>query len=125
MREQTEIVAEIIFSKILKRKMETLSTSQTMLLNQAVDDLRRRLIAEALDRNNGNKAAAAKQLGVKRTTLLSMQKKLEAQALELIECVGNGLSWQSRLGYQPLALLGWLIPGDFFQISHKNLVARI
>jgi DNA-binding NtrC family response regulator len=48
-------------------------------LNAAVEEFEHRLIAEALRRTKGNKQAAARLLGLKRTTLLA---KLRRQALD-------------------------------------------
>ena len=49
-------------------------------LNQAVEDFEFRLIDEALRRTKGNKQAAAKLLGLKRTTLVAkLRRRPESQ----------------------------------------------
>jgi DNA-binding NtrC family response regulator len=46
-------------------------------LNAAVEELEHRLIGEALRRTNGNKQAAARLLGLKRTTLLAKMRRCD------------------------------------------------
>jgi DNA-binding NtrC family response regulator len=54
-------------------------------LNAAVEEFEQRLIADALRRTKGNKQAAARLLGIKRTTLLA---KLRRHALDEPACTG-------------------------------------
>jgi transcriptional regulator with PAS, ATPase and Fis domain len=53
-------------------------TDEGIDLNQAVEEFEYRLISEALRRTKGNKQAAAKLLGLKRTTLVAKLRRKEA-----------------------------------------------
>ena len=44
--------------------------------HEAVNEHKRRLIVEAISRNNGNRAAAARELGLQRTYLYRLAKQL-------------------------------------------------
>lgn len=55
----------------------------------AVESFERRLIEEAMRRTKGNKQAAAKLLGLKRTTLVAKLQRLEEGAAGALPQVGE------------------------------------
>ncbi len=55
-------------------------TEEGINLNQAVEEFEHRLIDEALRRTKGNKQAAARLLGLKRTTLVAKLRRKETQS---------------------------------------------
>jgi len=55
-------------------------TDEGINLNQAVEEFEQRLIDEALRRTNGNKQAAARLLGLKRTTLVAKLRRKDTQS---------------------------------------------
>ena len=58
-------------------------------LNRAVEEFEGRLIAEALERTRGNKQAAARLLGLKRTTLVAKLRKTRDVADDELESNGE------------------------------------
>ena len=61
-------------SRVLGTETRTSSDSQSY--HQAIDDYRRELIVKALSEAQGNRAAAAKALGLHRTHLMKLLKSL-------------------------------------------------
>lgn len=82
MREQAEIALEMVIEPRMRRT--PIAQAESLLMQEAIDNLRMRLIRDAMEKTNGNKKEAAKLLGIGRTTLCEMKKKLEAQAIALI-----------------------------------------
>jgi two-component system, NtrC family, response regulator HydG len=53
------------------------ATTVPLPFHEAVNEHKRRLIAEAIERNQGNRAAAARELGLQRTYLYRLAKQLD------------------------------------------------
>ena len=80
-----------------------------MDLNAAVEEFENRMIDEALRRTGGNKQAAARLLGLKRTTLVA---KLRRKLRQVLVVQGAQLLWSAHPVKQRRCMFGaHQIPG--------------
>src|SRR5262249_51275371 len=87
-------------------------------LDTAVQEFEHRLIAEALRRTKGNKQAAARLLGVKRTTLVAKLRRRAGGMPYAVGALGHGFRGRPPCGETAWAIAGAIRP-NFVQVAMR------